>query len=543
MHYNHQPVEFYVNMKKSISLTLLLCLSFVAYASLPVSIPQLGGGRLVVCGQNARNYFAVDFKRTDYTTQEGLQDKTDRIVTAFRAMDADIYAICELENNDSILILLTNAMNEAAGQNIYAYVSDNGVYSSSEAIKSGFLYRKDKVRPYGANSSASSSYYYRYTMRLQAFEELSTSERFVLSMNHFKAKDDTADQGNAKRETNASHLISALRNVTTDPDILIMGDLNCTIDESPLQAIVNAGYIEQLLRYDESAYSYIYSRQEQLIDHIFANESMQEQLTGAGVCHINTGTSRSGSFWYSDHDPYLVAMNLSSGTNPNPEPNPDECSPINFSQDYKSGLGSFTVYTISGDASWYSNSSYGAVCNGYNKTGEMESWLISPAFNLAEMENATLTFRHSLYKDNSDGQYENLQTLWYSTNYEDGAEPNTAEWHQLTIPSYQVGRYVNCSVTLPQDAAADNFRFAFKYIAPDGTNANYWEVDNVALKASCPMSDFLPDVVEPIDIYDAGTRIYTVLGQDVTARKGNLPAGTYILVNGTKRQKILLNEN
>ncbi len=528
-------------MKRITSFVLFAWMMVAVYASIPVDIPQLGNGRLVVCGQNVLNYFAVHFDRTDYNTTAGLEDKTARIVTAFRAMDADIYAICELENNDSILHYLTDAMNAAAGRNIYSYVSDNGVYSSSESIKSGFLYRNDKVRPYGANTSASSSYYYRYTMRLQAFEELSTKERFVLSMNHFKAKDSSEDKGNAKRETNAYHLVGALRNVTIDPDILVMGDLNCEIDESPLQTIVNEGYVEQLLRYDADAYSYIYRSSPQLIDHVFANLSMQKQLTGAGVCHINTGTNRSGSWWYSDHDPYLVAMNLSSGSTPEPNPNPDGCQPLDFSQDYKSGLGEFFVYTVSGNASWYSNSSYGAICNGWTKTGEMESWLISPAFDLQEMETATLSFRHNLYKDNSSGQYEQLQTLWYSTDYEDGTNPNMATWHQLAIPSFVVGSYVNCSVALPDAALSENFRFAFKYTATDGTNANFWEIDNVKLQTACPLAESVEEVEEPVNIFDATTRVYTILGQEVTAQKDNLSEGVYILVNGTRRQKILLN--
>ncbi len=531
----------HVFMKRITSFVLFMWAMVAVYASIPVDIPQLGNGRLVVCGQNAQNYFAVHFDRTDYNTTEGLEDKTARIVTAFRAIDADIYAICELENNDSILHYLTDAMNAAAEQDIYSYVSDNGVYSSSESIKSGFLYRNDKVRPYGANTSASSSYYYRYTMRLQAFEELSTRERFVLSMNHFKAKDSTADKGNAKRETNASHLVGALRNVNVDPDILVMGDLNCEIDESPLQTIVNEGYVEQLIRYDADAYSYIYKGSRQLIDHVFANESMQKQLTGAGVCHVNTGTSYSGAYHYSDHDPYMVAMNLSSGSAPEPNPNPDGCQPLNFSQDYKSGLGEFSVYTVSGDVSWYSNSSYGAVCNGWNKTGEMESWLISPAFDLQEMETATLSFRHNLYKDNTSGQYEQLQTLWYSIDYVDGTNPNTATWHQLVIPSFVVGSYVNCSVALPDDAVAENFRFAFKYTATDGANANFWEIDNVKLQTVCPLPESVEKVEEPVDIFDVFTRVYTVLGQEVTAQKDNLPEGVYILVNGARRQKILLN--
>ena len=530
-------------MKRYFSLCAALVAAIRIVLAFPVTVPNVGSGQLKVCGQNMRNYFVVniDPSRTGYSTVTGLETKTNKIVTAFRELDADIYAMCELENNDSVMHYLTNAMNEAAGQEIYAYVKDDNVYSSSEMVKSGFMYRKDKVKPYGSNISATSSYYYRYTMRIQGFEEIATGERFVLSMNHFKAKDSTTDQGEAKREANASDLVTALKRISSDPDILIMGDLNCGIDESPLQTIVDQGYVEQLLREDSTAYSYIYSNEQQLIDHVFANESMQEQITGAGVCHINTGTSKNGSYWYSDHDPYLVGMTLSSSATPTPDTDTDsdECTPITAPQDFTSGLGDFTPWTVSGSgASWYSNK-YGACCNGYNKKAT-ESWLISRAFDLKDMSSATISFQHNIYKNNGNGDYTTKQTLWYSTDYTNVDDPREATWHQLTIPKYSVATWSQCDVELPAEALTDDLRFAFKYMSNDSTG-NFWEISYAALNSICKTTA-LEEVVEPIDLFDEDTRVFTILGQEVTARKETLPVGTYILVNAGKREKVWIRE-
>lgn len=71
-------------------------------------------------------------------------------------------------------------------------------------------------------------------------------------MNHFKAKDNTDDQGNAKRVSEATDLINKMKAITADPDILIVGDLNCEMGEEPLKLLVDAGYEEQLLRYDSA---------------------------------------------------------------------------------------------------------------------------------------------------------------------------------------------------------------------------------------------------------------------------------------------------
>lgn len=283
--------------------------------------PPVEYSLLRVCAQNLENYYYnySQSARPSYSDQAGFQNKTAKIVNAMLQIDADIYAFCEVEAKPIVLAQLADSMNARAGvAGRYAAVSDGIDYTWYEGIadnqiKSGFIYRTDKVSTLGSNTAATSGYgYYSRTMRIQAFRETSSNEALVLSMNHFKAKDSSEDQGESMRQINAENLVNALDWVTTDPDILVLGDLNCEYGETPIMTIVNAGFEEQLLRFDADAYSHCYGGGE-LIDHVLANPSMQSQIVNAYVKHICTWRCTDGvysSTSYSDHDPYVIEINL-----------------------------------------------------------------------------------------------------------------------------------------------------------------------------------------------------------------------------------------
>ena len=50
----------------------------------------------------------------------------------------------------------------------------------------------------------------------------------------------------------------------------------------------------------------------------------------------------------------------------------------------------------------------------------------------------------------------------------------------------------------------------------------------------------MEDASTGILLTDAATRVFTLMGQELTAQKDHLPAGIYILLNGTQVQKILI---
>ena len=300
-------------MKKLFVIVLLeivLSAGSAAFALKPV--PDFGNARIIVLAHNLQNYYInySESSRPSYNTEEGLILKTQRIVEMMLASNADIFAFCEVEAKPVSLQYIVDSLNSRVDSVAYAAVADGiNVQTDSydNAIKAGFIYRIATVEPYGNNYSATSITYYKNNMRIQAWTEKATGERFTLSMNHFKAKFDEASI--AKRVENANWLVSGLNSYRVkDPDILIVGDLNSEMGEECLTIIQNNGYEEQLLRYDEDAYSYVYRGDYELIDHAFANSTMADQITGAAVWHTNTPLYSSQR--YSDHDAVLVGLRL-----------------------------------------------------------------------------------------------------------------------------------------------------------------------------------------------------------------------------------------
>lgn len=433
-------------------------------------------GSLRVCAQNLENYyFNPNTGRGDYTPEE-IAAKTRKIVNAMLDIDADIYAFCEVEAKPIVLQQLADSMNAHAGASgRYVAVSDNidedwdSQYNNN--IKSGFIYRTDKVATVGNNTGAVGYGYYSHTMRLQAFRQLSDGEKLVISMNHFKAKDTSAGQGETQRQTNASDLINALDNVSIDPDILVLGDLNCTVTETPITMIVNEGYEEQLLKYDEFAWSHCFGSGE-LIDHVLANPSMAEQIVNAYVKHIcaykcNSQVSADDS--WSDHDPYVVEINLSS-----PEVPVGPCEDIDVTY-LTNGLEPMTsVNNI-----WHWDTYNYAKAQ---RSGGVTDYLMTPALNMNEMSSASISFTHT---HKYAGTPSNELTLWVTPDFQGDVESST--WQQLTINPYAANtdwNFVNVSIDVPTDYLGPNTVFAFKYMSTD-TNYAAWEVKNLNITATC----------------------------------------------------------
>lgn len=303
-------------MKKSIFLLSLFAISLQLLATswTPPSYvdtpPAMPSATLRVVGANARNYL-YDFtaSNADCTDQSCFDAKTTKMARVFDYLQADIVALCEIQQDNEILGYLVNAMNTEHGSDVYDYVTDNAKYNNpSEGnygyIKCGYIYRKDKISKgtwYSTNSGDAS---FRNRMIVMCFTEKATNSKFVLSMNHFQAK--TSDPEGTKRNTQAERLVNSLKTNYGDPDILLMGDLNAELTETCIQKLVTAGYEDQMYKYDNSAYTYNYKGSYQMIDHAMANSSMAKQIVGAYPFHICT----SNGYKYSDHDCYVVGLKL-----------------------------------------------------------------------------------------------------------------------------------------------------------------------------------------------------------------------------------------
>ena len=278
-----------------------------------------------VVGQNVQNFFySLDRGRTqgngvnksNYNTEAGRTVKLNAICSALSQFQADIYAFNEVECCEEVMQLLADGMSSYTGKT-YLYVTDGLSYNKSEepdgVIKSGFIYNAATIETVGSSASTAIGYSHIYpnTMRMQTFRSKASGEVFAVSMNHWKAStsDDPSSDIN-QREGNSIALLKGLDQAVWDPDVLVLGDLNSVMGEQCLNNLVDAGYEEQILKRDPSAASHWYAGVGSLIDHVFANPTMAAQITGAEVKYVANKHSVGNSNAYSDHDPYLVTLNL-----------------------------------------------------------------------------------------------------------------------------------------------------------------------------------------------------------------------------------------
>ena len=288
-------------------------------------LPKPEKGILRVVGANIENYFAdlggYAHKRTT-PDQQALQTK--KLVKGLKAMNADIFAFCEMQIGDKAPKMLLEELNKGKVQ--YDFVSMP--LANMDRIGGCFVYRVDKVKPYGQPKSAykDTASHYHGRMFAVGFEQIETGEKIIISINHFKSKRIGRDgtNGNDKRMNNADSLIAMLPKAIVefnDADVLLLGDYNCYTQEQPIQTIVRNGYGDQLWRFCNDDYSYVYKGEMGFLDRCFASPSMAEQITNVRTWHVNADwyyqhgahKMKDKSYHrYSDHDPIIVDIKTSS---------------------------------------------------------------------------------------------------------------------------------------------------------------------------------------------------------------------------------------
>lgn len=291
----------------------------------PEPKPKMPKNTLLICAANIQNYF---FDLGGYaqrkTTQEQLQLQTLKISKALTSINADIYALCEIQKGDSAAHMLVNAMNQQAKKDRYAYFSQG--WTNSDLISCGYIYRKDRVRPYGEPQYAyhDTTNHYHYRLVACGFEDIQSNERFVLNINHLRSKRGTGKESNAKRMTNVDSLLVMLHNIQEnqifhDTDILLVGDYNCYTQEQPIQTLIQNGYEDLVMQYDSTGYSYVYHSEAGYLDRVFASPTMAKQVKMVRPYHLNTDYFYSRGFKrgldktifrYADHDPILISIQL-----------------------------------------------------------------------------------------------------------------------------------------------------------------------------------------------------------------------------------------
>ncbi|MDP2883151.1 MAG: ExeM/NucH family extracellular endonuclease [Azonexus sp.] len=322
--------------------------------------PDAVGGNIKVASFNVLNYFTTldatgsagcfpggsrsDCRGADSALEFSRQKA--KIVNAIKALNADVVGLMEIENNGNIAVLdLVNGLNTVMGAGTYASVAMPGGGTGTDAIRMAMIYKPAAVNLFGQAISDTNPIHNRPPL-IQTFAA-ANGEKFSVVVNHFKSKGSCptsgsdADQGDGQGCWNdlRTQQAQALRNTVQslqassgDSDVIVIGDLNAYGKEDPILDFTDAGYIDQIRRFDSFGYSYVFDGEAGYLDHALATPSLSAQITGARHWRINAdepaiidyntefkqpACATCGPDYYSDtvyrssdHDPVIIGLNL-----------------------------------------------------------------------------------------------------------------------------------------------------------------------------------------------------------------------------------------
>jgi len=281
--------------------------------------PTPVAGEIKIASFNVRNYFtSIDngkencgpkqnFGCRGADSDDEFIRQQDKLVSAIRTADADIYAIQELENNNDSIKTLVTALNKDAKNNTWHYI-DSGVLGE-DVIKVGLIYQTKQVSPVGEYKVLNPKVMADFEadknrdVLLQTFKD-SNNNLFNVAVLHLKSKrctdalgsdmDQKDGQGcyNASRVKVAEQISDWLKQDPTGhkaPPTLVVGDFNAYLKEDPISTFAKNGFgnlATDLL--PAKNWTSIFRGEVGSIDHILANESARKAAQGMTQWHINS---------------------------------------------------------------------------------------------------------------------------------------------------------------------------------------------------------------------------------------------------------------
>jgi predicted extracellular nuclease len=323
--------------------------------------PNLAGSpTLIVGNMNMLNFFNGDGLGGGFPTPRGANTlleftrQKDKTIQAIINSGADIMSLNEMENDgfgaQSAIQELVNGLNAVAGAGTWAFVSPPvGTVLSTDQITVGMIYKPAKALPLGELKALTTGEFVEVGRGAlaQTFKQTSDGAKFTLVGNHFKSKGslnagvgnpdigDGQANNNGQRKRQAQQLAAWLATNptgTTDPDYLIVGDLNAYAKEDPLTTLESAGYATLI---PNTNTSYQFDGAHGALDHALGNASLAAQKVDAKKWNINadeptaidyniqldngtiiktagqiTSLYNSDQYRNSDHDPVIVGLKL-----------------------------------------------------------------------------------------------------------------------------------------------------------------------------------------------------------------------------------------
>lgn len=284
-------------------------------------------------------------------SSQAFANQQTKIVQAINTIDADVVALEEIENpvasgvsgdRDGALKSLVNALNAAAGSEVWAYVpSPSTVPANEDVIRIAFIYKKAKISPVGDSVIYDDPAYTGLARQplAQEFKPITDAnhegKNFVVIANHFKSKgsapknlsgaeaaantDNGDGQGNSNgvRVKQARALATFAQRFNGTPTVLV-GDFNAYSKEDPLKVLTDAGWTHESGHGDSS---YVYGGRSGSMDHVFANSAAHPLITEVKSWAVNAQESMAFEYSRANYNAYLAfeADNPYRASDHNPE--------------------------------------------------------------------------------------------------------------------------------------------------------------------------------------------------------------------------------
>mgnify|MGYP003082898530 CR=1 FL=1 len=284
-------------------------------------------------------------------SSQAFANQQTKIVQAINTIDADVVALEEIENavasgvstdRDGALKSLVNALNAAAGSEVWAYVpSPSTVPANEDVIRIAFIYKKATITPVGDSVIYDDPAYTGLARQplAQEFKPITDvnheGKNFVVIANHFKSKgsapknlsgaeaaantDNGDGQGNSNgvRVKQARALATFAQRFNGTPTLLV-GDFNAYTMEDPLKVLTDAGWAHESGHGDSS---YVYGGRSGSMDHVFANSAAHPLITEVKSWAVNAQESIAFEYSRANYNAYLAfeADNPYRASDHNPE--------------------------------------------------------------------------------------------------------------------------------------------------------------------------------------------------------------------------------
>ncbi|CAI8869217.1 MULTISPECIES: ExeM/NucH family extracellular endonuclease [Burkholderia] len=276
-----------------------------------------------------------------------FQRQEAKIVSALKALDADVIGLMEIQNNGYGELSAVRQLAAKLGSN-WRVVDPGTSRLGGDAITVAMIYDSRTVEPVGRASTLAIDDKNRQPLA-QSFRRVGGNKQaLTIAVNHLKSKNcpdaanDDLDQGdgqgcwNPTRTRAAAKLADWLAGTPTGvagQGTLLIGDFNSYTYEDPIRLLEARGYRNLVSRWiGANAYSYVYNGEAGYLDHALASLPLASHVKAVHEWHINADeplalqytlaykSAEQQKTYYapdayrsSDHDPVLIDIALPGG--------------------------------------------------------------------------------------------------------------------------------------------------------------------------------------------------------------------------------------